>query len=343
MSLEYSTIVKRPDKMRIFAIITGLFIGLPLCTFAFFSASSFFARASDEIPRDVSISNIDKSSATIHWTTDKETLSVVEYGLSPDSLTLYAPELESKREHEVDVTLLTPATTYYFQIKHNNTVYDNGGVPWTFTTKTINGAELEQVKGISTRLTPMPTKPPSPSPTVVLSTSSCKETSCEAIQAKLGKGCSAKDYVQCIAGRGTLSPSLPLSYYYGTPIPTATPTPTSVIIDSNLCKLKRLSTLDDNCTKWKWDSIDLSSKSCQEAFDRYIIQCQDVAFDKDVTTDDFYFTDVIYNAATTLKELPITPVPGATIYCRVRAVDNQGSFDSTNHATPWITASKQCK
>ncbi len=341
MSLEYSTIVKTPDKMRIFAIITGLLIGLPLCTYVFFSASGFFARASDEMPRDVSISTIDKSSATIHWTTDKETLSVIEYGLSPDSLALYAPELEPKQDHRVDLTLLTPATTYYFQIKHNETVYDNGGVPWTFTTKSIDGAELEQVKGIATRLTPMATKPPDPTATVALSTSSCKETTCEAIQSKLGKGCSAKDYVQCLAGKGTLSPSLPLSYYYGTPIPS--PTPTSVIINSNLCKLKRLSTLDDNCVKWKWDSIDLSPQSCRDAFDRYIIQCQDIAFDKDITTNDFYYTDVINNAESTLKELPITPVPGKTIYCRVRAVDEQGNIDSNDHGTPWISASKQCK
>lgn len=341
MSLEYSTIVKTPDKMRIFAIITGLLIGLPLCTYAFFAASSFFARASDSVPRDVSVSNINKSSAIIHWTTDKETLSVVEYGLSPDELTLYAPELEAKREHEVDITLLTPGTTYYFQIKNSDTIYDNAGVPWTFTTKTTDNEELEQVKGIATRLTPVATKIPVRTPTPKLSTSSCSETTCESIKAKLGKGCSARDYVQCIARNGTLSPSLPLSYYYGTPIPS--PTPTSVIINSNLCKLKRLSTLDDNCVKWKWDSIDLSPESCRDAFDRYIIQCQDIAFDKDITINDFYYTDVMNNATSTLKELPITPVPGKTIYCRVRAVDSQGNIDSNDHGTPWITASKQCK
>lgn len=345
MSLEYSTIVKTPDKMRIFAVITGLLIGLPLCTYAFFSASSFFASASDEVPRDVSVASITRSTAVIHWTTDKETLSVIEYGLSPGELTLYAPELSAKREHEVELTLLTPGTTYYFQIKNQETVYDNAGVPWTFTTKTSDGEELEEVKGITTRLTPVATKVPTKAPAQKLSTSSCSETSCEAIKSKLGKGCSAKDYVQCISKGGVVSPTLPLGYYYGNPIPSPTlsPTPTSVIINSNLCKLKRLYTLDDSCIKWKWDSIDLSPQACKEAFDRYFIQCQDVPFDKEVTTNDFYYTDVIYNASTTIKELPITPIPGDTIYCRVRAVDAQGNYDSVEHATPWISASKQCQ
>jgi hypothetical protein len=262
---------------------------------------------------------------------------VVEYGLSPEQLKLYAPELESKQDHEVDLTLLTPSTTYYFQIRNKDTVYDNAGVPWTFTTKSIDGEELEQVKGISTRLTPIATKPPEKAPTIALSTSSCSETSCDAIKSKLGKGCSAKDYVQCISKTTGPSPTLPLAYHYGTPIPT----PTSVIINSNLCKLKRL--YSDNCTKWGWDSIDLSPKSCQDAFDRYIIQCQDVGFDKDVTTNDFYYSDVLYNASSTSKELPITPTPGKTIYCRVRAVDPDGTYDSVDHATPWIEASQQCQ
>lgn len=341
MAPEYSTLVKSPNKLRIIGIITGLIIGLPLCTYAFFAASSFFANASDEVPRDVIITHIDKSSAVVNWTTDKPTLSVVEYGLSPNDLTLYAPELESKRDHEIEITLLTPGTTYYFQIRNSETIYDNAGVPWTFTTKTEDGVN-EEVKGISTRLTPLPTK--TPVPTVVqLSTDKCTETDCDQIKAKLGQGCSAKDYVQCIAnnktGTQTANPTAPLSYYYGTPIPT----PTSVIIDSNLCKLKRLYTLDDNCTKWKWDSIDLSPKACQDAFDRYFIQCQDVNFDKEVTTNDFYYTDVIYNATSTLKELPITPVPGKTIFCRVRAVDADGTYDSVDHATAWVSGQKQCK
>lgn len=336
MAPEYSTIVKSPNKLRIIAVITGLFIGLPLCTYLFFSASSFFASASDEIPRDVTITHIDRSSASIYWTTDRATLSVVEYGLSPNDLTLFSPEIEAKREHEVDLTLLTPGTTYYFQIRNSESTYDNAGVPWTFTTKTSNGEE-EAVKGITTRLTPLPTQ--SPTPTVVkLSTSSCNETDCAKIKEKLGTGCSAKDYVQCIAGNTTPNPSLPLSYHYGTPIPS----PTTVFIDSNQCKLKNLHSLN-SCTRWEWDSINLNSKGCRDAFDRYILHCQSVPFGSEVTSSDYQATYVDNNADNTLRTLPITPTPGKTIYCRVRAVDAEGSDEGESHATDWLKAEKTCE
>lgn len=325
MSLEYSNIVKTPDKMRIFAIITGLLVGLPLCTYAFFSASSFFARASDEIPRDVSISSIDRSSATIHWTTDKETLSVIEYGLSPGELTLYAPELSAKRDHEVELTLLTPGSTYYFQIKNKNTVYDNAGVPWTFTTKTSHDEEAEQIKGITTRLTPVATKSPPRSPTVALSTSSCTETSCEAIKSKLGRGCSAKDYVQCISKTGSVSPSLPLSLHYGTPIPS--PTPTSVLIQSNLCKFSYLQSMN-SCAKWNWgESMDVQEINCKNSFYRYILECKKNDFN---TAGGEIGKWAVYSIGQTTYTIDDEFLIGVDkVYCRVRAEDKQGN------ATEW--------
>ncbi len=323
MAPEYSTIVKSPNKLRILAIITGLFIGLPLCTYLFFSASSFFASASDEIPRDVTITHIDKSSAAIYWTTDRATLSVVEYGLSPNELTLFAPELEAKREHEVELTLLTPGTTYYFQIRNSETTYDNAGVPWTFTTKTSTGEE-EAVKGITTRLTPLPTK--SPTPTVVnLSTNSCNETDCDKIKAKLGTGCSAKDYVQCIAGKTTVNPSLPLSYHYGTPIPS--PTPTSIQIQSNLCKMDYLQSLS-NCNKWSWgDSMDVQAINCKKSFYKYVLECKKNDFN---TSGGEIGKWAVYSIAQTTYTIDEELLDGVDkVYCRVRAEDQSGN------ATEW--------
>src|SRR5690606_6374879 len=128
-------------------------IGLPLILFIAMAVQGFVSGVGNEIPVDVVASDITKSGAVITWHTDKKTQAVVEYGTTPSALNSYAPEINQNNEHEVALTLLSPATTYYFQLRINGTVYDNDGVPWTFTTKTKDGEDAaEAIKGISTRI-----------------------------------------------------------------------------------------------------------------------------------------------------------------------------------------------
>jgi len=344
MTAEYSTIIQKPNKLRIIAIITGIMIGLPLCTYLFFSATSFFARASDEIPRDVTISHINSTSAIIVWTTDKETLSVVEYGLDPVELSLYGPELEPKREHEVELNLLSPGTTYYFQIRHNDTVYDNAGVPWTFTTRTSDGSEVEQVRGVMTELTPLVTKKPDKNATISseLSTSKCDVTDCNEaeIMSKFGKGCSSADLIKCRNSGGTSgSTKVTPGAAYATPYPS----PTTVFITSNLCKHTLLQAGTD-CRTWIWDSMDTKPMACQDAFDRYIFQCKNRSFSNyDSQPDDWYFFGALPNIASNTAPLWKTPPNGTTVYCRLKAVDAEGSDQTDAHGTPWIYAEKKCE
>src|SRR3990167_4360180 len=117
------------------AIIIGIviFVGL---VFGYFSI--FGTRAADFEPRDVVVSNIEKNSVKTSWTTGVDTQGVVEYGTTPTSLNFFAPEPTKGKTHTLDLTLLSPNTTYYFDIRVGEKKYDNGGVPWTFTTK---GAE----------------------------------------------------------------------------------------------------------------------------------------------------------------------------------------------------------
>ena len=176
---------------KISAIIIGIvvFVGL---VFLYFSV--FGSRAADFEPRDVVVSNIEKNSVRTSWATGVDTQGVVEYGTTPTALNFFAPEATKGKTHTLDLTLLSPNTTYYFDIRVGDKKYDNGGVPWTFTTK---GAESSV-----TAPTSAPTQPVSqPTPFQRLQISDgtdCTETDCTKIKELLGKGCSTQDYFKCL-------------------------------------------------------------------------------------------------------------------------------------------------
>lgn len=346
MNLVAETIVRKPNKLRIMAISIGLLVALPLGSFLFFNSESYFARASDELPRDVIVNDITKSSATIVWTTDKETQAVVEYGLNPEELTIYNPELTPKKDHAVELTLLTPSTTYYFQIRIGSTVYDNAGIPWTFTTHSISGEDVrDRVKGVSTQITPRITKKPGndSSSSASLSTSKCEVSDCNEIKSLLGLGCGARDYIQCLSGNRSSSSSgtLSSSQVYSTPFPT----PTSIQITSNLCKLdsNKLKAIE-GCSKWIWDSIDLKTQICRDAFYQYNFQCKNSNFDSSNDSDIWYYFGAIRveptsGIAPNTANLIISPPAGSTVYCQVRAEDEVGG---DGHSTAWVRAEKKC-
>jgi hypothetical protein len=228
------------------AILVGIILSVPLAIFGFFAYQNVATRASDAEPRDVIISEITDSSALIAWTTDQPTQGVVEYGTAPTALVFFAPEAQKVRKHEVELTLLSPKTTHYFQIRVGEETFDNGGVPWTFTTKgtdeplgddATGSAALEPEPtsaGVPTRAvqvspvqgtSPSPAVSPSqPSPTVLPPSPtspafSCEdETDCQKVLQKLNKGCTTADYVRCIKR------SAPTPTY--TPVPTQKPEPT---------------------------------------------------------------------------------------------------------------------
>lgn len=186
---------------KILAVSIGLVLFVFLVIFGF---RIFGTRASDEEPRDVVVSNIAKNSATISWSTGVDTQAVIEYGTSPTALNFFAPEATKEKNHSVDLTLLSPSTTYYFQIRIGDKKYDNGGVPWTFTTKsteeskttipspTTKNSSLSSQKATPTPIQRLKIDESTPTPQV------CNETDCEKIKEKLGKGCSTQDYFLCI-------------------------------------------------------------------------------------------------------------------------------------------------
>ncbi len=187
--------MNNPAIKKILAIIIGIavFAGLVFGYFAIFGT-----RAADFQPRDVIISNIEKNSARTSWVTGVDTQGVVEYGTTPTALNFFAPEATKGKIHTLDLTLLSPNTTYYFDIRVGDTKYDNGGVPWTFTTK---GAESSVVAPTTEPTQAVSASQTTPTPFQKLKISdgtNCTETDCVKIKALLGKGCSTQDYFKCL-------------------------------------------------------------------------------------------------------------------------------------------------
>lgn len=197
---------------KILSIVIGVLISFLIIFMGFKLMQKVFTRASDTIPRDVVVSEITGNSAKVGWSTDQGSQGVIEYGTSPTALNFYAPEASRTKIHAVDLTLLSPNTTYYFQIRIGDTKADNGGVPWTFSTKTNtnNPQTIMPTSGavptksttvvIPTIADSQPTVLPTQSVSIPSTDSSvaltCGETDCIKICQKLtaGTGCEMSDF-----------------------------------------------------------------------------------------------------------------------------------------------------
>lgn len=247
---------------RVTAIVIGVVISLVVIAGGLFTYLQVFSRASNNAPQDVRITAITSQSAIISWSTDADTQGTIEYGTTPAEMGFYAPEASSGTTHRVELTLLQPDTTHYFIIRIGDNVFDNAGVPWSFTTKAVEGeeeatpsAQLEEEEATpeaeitpeeeeeepapeeengSPTLTPRKTAIPTlrsstptntPRPTSI----SCNSTNCDAIAGNLGPGkCSVQDYYKCLYKKVTPSATPSISV-----TPSASPTP-SVLTPSNL-------------------------------------------------------------------------------------------------------------
>ncbi len=192
--------MENKKTIKIASIVVGVILSILIVVIGFNLVQNVFTRASDSEPRDVLVSDKTENSAKITWSTGAESEGVVQYGLSPTSLnSVGQPETQKSLAHSVALTLLSPATTYYFQISIGGKTYDNGGVPWTFTTLDKNQSTSSAGPVLSP--TVVPTTVLNATPSTAPPATVCAEASgsnCEAIKSKLGKGCSTQDYFKCI-------------------------------------------------------------------------------------------------------------------------------------------------
>lgn len=322
--------------------IAGLvvFVSLPVIILGIILFQGFVMGSLNPRPYNVRSVNIQNSEATIVWQTDKDTQGVVEYGTGPASMNSYAPETEARKDHSVRLTRLVSATTYYFQLNIEGKIYDNDGVPWTFTTKTKDGQDAaEAIKGITTRITPTG----SSAITGSSAGAQCVGATCEEIRANLGKGCVSADYFRCLltqSGGGTSSTPAPFATTTPRPgTPTVTPTPDAGDIKSASCAIKYLQVEPGKtCVTWSWESYATKDPGCRKAFDRYVFQCSSKSFTSTNTEDVavWYYNNAITNMSTNSIELLNRPPQNARVYCQVRAEDAKGN------TTDWVQASAVC-
>ena len=215
--------MEKIKSTKLISIGLGVIIAILLIIVGFKIFQGVFTRAADVEPRDVIISGILQNTAKITWSSGIETQGIVEYGTSPTALNFYAPEVQAVKSHVIDLTLLSPNTTYYFDIRIGEKKYDNGGVPWTFTTKdTQKSAETKEIpKTVVSKPTPTAYQEltvESKNPPVI--STICEETDCQKICQKLGKGCSTSNLIKnkCVGKINVSNCGL-----MATPAATATP------------------------------------------------------------------------------------------------------------------------
>lgn len=119
-------------------------------------ANLFLAKASTCSVKDVGADQVTTNNAMITWVTEEMSQGTVEYGTNATNLTFSSPEGQPGKAHNVNLSLLTPNTVYYYLIKIGNKKCDASGqicgascIPWSFTTTAII-PQVEIVKPIDT-------------------------------------------------------------------------------------------------------------------------------------------------------------------------------------------------
>jgi hypothetical protein len=123
-----------PTILGIFVLVVGIFAGV-----YFLRNTQVFkiGADSDTTPKDIRISNITDTSATISWTTDKITSGFISWGDSQGSVNKVESENISGQKyfsHSISLSGLTANTNYYYKINSDGAEFENNGIPWKFTT-----------------------------------------------------------------------------------------------------------------------------------------------------------------------------------------------------------------
>lgn len=127
------------NRTKIFLIIGTiiLLISVPLGILLLKQKTVFKLGAQQPLlaPENVQVTNITAQTATISWTTQKPTQSLISYGISPENLTLIQVENTPAINHYIILKNLLPNTTYFFVVKTGDKIFNNNGQPYQFTTK----------------------------------------------------------------------------------------------------------------------------------------------------------------------------------------------------------------
>jgi len=89
--------------------------------------------SSENKPRNVRLSEITPQRATITWVTEKPAYGFISYGETM-SLGRTSQEAQKTTTHSITIANLKPGTTYYYKIGVGEAIFDDAGIPYSFTT-----------------------------------------------------------------------------------------------------------------------------------------------------------------------------------------------------------------
>lgn len=84
-------------------------------------------------PQNIRLNEVNPTSATISWSTEEPAYGFVSYGESM-SLGETVQTGEESTVHTASLSNLNPGTTYYYKVGVGEELFDNEGVPYSFTT-----------------------------------------------------------------------------------------------------------------------------------------------------------------------------------------------------------------
>ena len=98
--------------------------------------------APENAPQLARVTELTPQSATVTWITSAPAFGFISYGETM-GLGKVTQEEQKTEAHRVTLTALTPSTTYYYKIGVGSELFDNQGVPYSFTTPAAAAAEKQ--------------------------------------------------------------------------------------------------------------------------------------------------------------------------------------------------------
>lgn len=140
--------LKLPTILGVIILVFGIVAGVTLIN----SRQVFKIGANvDAVPKNVRVSNITDSSATVTWTTDIKSKGFVKWGKSELSLSKVALEDESDPSlvHSANIIGIDQGSTIFLKINSDSKDYDNQGLAWQATTTNakVGSAENQIASG----------------------------------------------------------------------------------------------------------------------------------------------------------------------------------------------------
>lgn len=130
----------------LFALIV-LLGGIGLSILFMNNTTSLIGQASPQNkPQNIRITNTNDTGFTVTYTTDAQIVAGLSYGTDPQNLAESVVDETSSTIHVLNVTNLSPNTTYYYTITSGSEEFSDNGTPFSTTTgPTLSAGSQEQM------------------------------------------------------------------------------------------------------------------------------------------------------------------------------------------------------